>query len=181
MDMQKIGAFLAELRKEQNLTQEELGEEIGVTNKTISRWENGNYLSPVEMLQILSKKYEVSINEILSGERLDGESYKSKAEENITAALTNSAFSVKDKQVYFKKKWEKDHRLEMILEMLVLIAAAVLSAIYCKEVCIALSVVALVWAFWINNRRAAYIERHVYDEKQSFSEPNSDLETKSKK
>ena len=38
MDMTKIGAFLSELRKEKNLTQNELGEQIGVTNKTISRW-----------------------------------------------------------------------------------------------------------------------------------------------
>ncbi len=178
MDMQKIGCFLAELRKAQNLTQEELGEEIGVTNKTISRWENGNYLPPVEMLQILSKKYDISINEILSGERLDGESYKSKAEENIAIALTNSAFNVKDKQVFFKKKWEKDHRLEMIIEMLFLIAAAVLSAIYCKEICIVVSIVSLVWAFWINNRRAAYIERHIYDEKKTQSEHDSDSKSK---
>ena len=60
--MQKIGSFLAELRKEKNLTQDELGEQIGVTNKTISRWENGNYLPPVEMLLILSKLYDVGIN-----------------------------------------------------------------------------------------------------------------------
>ena len=57
MDVQKIGNFLAELRKDKNLTQEELGERIGVTNKTVSRWENGNYLPPVEILQILSKLY----------------------------------------------------------------------------------------------------------------------------
>ena len=67
MDMQKVGKFLAELRKERNLTQDELGEQIGVTNKTVSRWENGNYLPPVEMLQILSKLFDVSINELLSG------------------------------------------------------------------------------------------------------------------
>ena len=47
MDMQKIGSFLAELRIEKNLTQDELGAQIGVTNKTISRWETGNYLPPV--------------------------------------------------------------------------------------------------------------------------------------
>lgn len=178
MDMQKIGSFLAELRKAENLTQEELGEEIGVTNKTISRWENGIYLPPVEMLQILSKKYDVSINEILSGERLGAESYRSKAEENLAAALTNSAFSVKDKQIFFKKKWEKDHRFEMVSEMIILIVAAVLSAIYCKEICIALSLISLVWAFWINNRRAAYIERHVYDEEKTFSKPDSDSKSK---
>ena len=54
MDTIKIGNFLAELRKEQNLTQEALGEKLGVTNKTVSRWENGNYLPPVEILQELS-------------------------------------------------------------------------------------------------------------------------------
>lgn len=75
------------IAQRKNLTQEELGEEIGVTNKTVCRWENGNYLPPVEILQILSKKYDVSINEILSGERLDDEKFKTKAEENISTAL----------------------------------------------------------------------------------------------
>ena len=98
MDTQKIGAFLAELRKEKNLTQDELGEQIGVTNKTVSRWENGNYLPPVETLQILSKFYDVSINEILNGERLNVHSGDSAciipsvhiSEENVKSALNRS-------------------------------------------------------------------------------------------
>ncbi len=90
MDMQKIGVFLAELRKEKNLTQDELGEQIGVTNKTVSRWENGNYLPPVEMPQILSKLYDVSINEILNGERINNSDYKSISEENVKSALNRS-------------------------------------------------------------------------------------------
>ena len=90
MDMKKIGAFLAELRKEKNLTQDELGEQIGVTNKTVSRWENGNYLPPVEMLQILSKFYDVSINEILNGERINDSDYKNISEENVKSALNRS-------------------------------------------------------------------------------------------
>lgn len=90
MDMKRIGAFLAELRKEKNLTQDELGEQIGVTNKTISRWENGNYLPPVEMLQILSKFYNVSINEILNGERINDCNYKNISEENVKSALNRS-------------------------------------------------------------------------------------------
>lgn len=87
MDMQKIGCFLAELRKDKNLTQDKLGEQIGVTNKTISRWENGNYLPPIEMLQILSKFYSLSINELLSGERLDDDRYKENAEDYIATDL----------------------------------------------------------------------------------------------
>ena len=90
MDMQKIGAFLSELRKEKNLTQNELGEKIGVTNKTVSRWENGNYLPPVEMLQILSEFYDVSINEILNGERINDRDYKNVSEENVKYALNRS-------------------------------------------------------------------------------------------
>ena len=95
MDVQKIGAFLAELRKERNLTQDELGMQIGVTNKTISRWENGNYLPPVEMLQILSNKFDVSINEILNGERISNSDYKDISEQNLKSALINSDLVIK--------------------------------------------------------------------------------------
>ena len=90
MDMQKIGSFLAELRKEKNLTQDELGAQIGVTNKTISRWETGNYLPPVEMLQTLGDTFGVSINEILNGERISDGNYKDISEQNIKSALTKS-------------------------------------------------------------------------------------------
>ena len=90
MDMQKIGSFLAELRKEKNLTQDELGAQIGVTNKTISRWETGNYLPPVEMLQTLGDTFGVSINEILNGERISDGNYKDISEQNLKSALTKS-------------------------------------------------------------------------------------------
>ncbi len=62
MDMKKIGAFLKELRNEKGMTQEQLGERIGVSNKTISRWETGNYMPPVDCLSILSDIYNISIN-----------------------------------------------------------------------------------------------------------------------
>lgn len=87
MDTQKIGKFLKELRKENNMTQEQLGERIGVTNKTVSRWETGNYMPPIESLKLLSDIYQISINEILSGERLTQENYQEAAEDNLTSAL----------------------------------------------------------------------------------------------
>ena len=87
MDTQKIGKFLKELRKQNNMTQEQLGERIGVTNKTVSRWETGNYMPPIESLKLLSDIYQISINEILSGERLNQQNYKEAAEDNITSAL----------------------------------------------------------------------------------------------
>lgn len=87
MDTQKIGKFLRDLRKENNMTQEQLGERIGVTNKTVSRWETGSYLPPVECLNMLSEIYQISINEILAGERVEKEKFKDLAEENISKAL----------------------------------------------------------------------------------------------
>ena len=83
MDLQLIGIFIAELRKEQELTQEQLGEKLGVTNKTVSRWETGAYLPPAEALLAMSDLFSVSINEILSGKRLSEEEYRAAAEENL--------------------------------------------------------------------------------------------------
>ena len=107
MDMVKMGSFLAELRKERNLTQAELGEKLGVTNKTISRWETGNYMPSVEMLEELSTMYGMTINELLSGKKLSTEEYKEMAETNIKETLKESTFSLKEKQEFFKKKWDE--------------------------------------------------------------------------
>ena len=109
MDMAKMGSFLAELRKEHNFTQADLGEKLGVTNKTISRWETGNYMPPVEMLEELSNMYNMTINELLSGKKLSTEEYKEMAETNIKESLKASTFDLKEKQIFFKKKWRKEH------------------------------------------------------------------------
>lgn len=164
MDMIKIGKFLAELRHEANLTQEQLGEELGVTNKTISRWETGTYLPPVEMLQILSVKYGVSINEILSGEKLDAENYRIKAEENIASTLESSAFTVKDKERYFKNKWKKEHLFEMIIEMIALIAFIVVGIIFDNGLTAVGAVLGFIWSWTTNGRMNSYVDRHLRDD-----------------
>lgn len=87
MDVQKIGEFLKELRKQNNMTQEQLGERVGVTNKTVSRWETGKYMPPIECLKSLSDLYQISINEILTGEKLTDKNYKEAAENNISVTL----------------------------------------------------------------------------------------------
>ena len=71
MDQVKIGKFIAKLRRDAELTQEALGEMIGVTNKTISRWENGNYMPDIEMFQILAETFGVGINELLAGSKAE--------------------------------------------------------------------------------------------------------------
>ncbi len=99
MNTKKVGEFLKELRKENKLTQEQLGEKLGVTNKTVSKWETGNYMPPIEILKLLSELYNVSINEILSGRRLSDVEYKENAEENMTVAL--------EKLASREKRWYK--------------------------------------------------------------------------
>ena len=88
MDQVKIGAFIAQLRRERDWTQEELGERLGVTNKTVSRWENGNYMPGVEMLTLMGREFGVSLNELLEGRRLDnGEEFRAAADEKLADAL----------------------------------------------------------------------------------------------
>lgn len=170
MDMQKIGGFLAELRKSKNLTQEELGDKIGVTNKTVSRWENGNYLPPVEMLQILSKFYDLSINEILSGERLtDNNAYKEKAEENILTALHNSTASYREKSVKYKKIWLKKHWIELTLAFACIIALLVCGVIFEHGLLQLGSILAIAYSFIVNSRIDEYIAKNIFDE---FSRQN---------
>ena len=100
MDTKKIGMFLKELRNENGMTQEQLGEKIGVSNKTISRWETGNYMPPVDCLKMLSEIYHISINEILGGERASGDEFAKLAEQNITVTLKELE---KDCQTFEKK------------------------------------------------------------------------------
>lgn len=109
MDLKITGAFLAQLRKERGLTQEQLGERLGVSNKTVSRWENGNYLPPVEMLQQLSELHGLTINELISGRRMNDAEFKAQADQNIKSALAYGGFTEKERADYFKRKWKKDH------------------------------------------------------------------------
>ena len=164
MDLVQIGKFIAELRKEQKLTQEQLGEKIGVTNKTISRWENGNYLPPADMLLTMSQLFDVSVNEILSGKRLLVEEYKEVAEANLVHTLKTSSFSLKERIDFYKTKWLKEHIAVMVL-IGVFIIGAMLAGIICKQGwLVSLAVILLPIAHcWRNNAMMTYVEKNAYD------------------
>lgn len=163
MDTMKIGSFLAALRKENGLTQEALGEQLGVTNKTISRWETGSYLPPVEMLQLLSNLYSVSINEILCGERISKEQYKEKAEETISGILTESPFSWKERSDYWKKKWQKDHWLLIVLSVLLLLAFLFLGWYFRNTIAVmAVPIAGILLYMKFRNDMMIYVENHLY-------------------
>ena len=160
MDMAKMGTFLADLRKEQKLTQAELGEKLGVTNKTISRWETGSYMPPVEMLEELSRMYDLTINELLSGKKLSAEEYKEMAETNIKETLSNSSFSLKEKQEFYKKKWLKDHVAIMVFLGVCIVAVFTVGAIKNNSLIGSVAVLLLVLAHgWRNNAMMTYVEK----------------------
>ena len=69
MDQTKIGAFLKDLRKDKGITQEQLAEELGVSGRTISRWETGNNMPDISLLVEIAEFFDVSIPEIIRGER----------------------------------------------------------------------------------------------------------------
>ena len=69
MDLAKMGAFLKELRKERNITQEELAEKMGVSRRTVSRWETGMNMPDMDILIDISDFYGTDLREILDGER----------------------------------------------------------------------------------------------------------------
>ena len=83
MDQVKIGKFIAELRKSKNMTQEQLGEKLGVSFKTISKWENGRGMPELSTLKPLSEELGVSINEIFAGEKLKESEIEKQSEKNI--------------------------------------------------------------------------------------------------
>ncbi len=70
MNQEKIGLFIAQLRKEKNLTQEQLAEKLGITNKSVSRWENGKNMPDYSILKDLCEILDKEVNELLRGERL---------------------------------------------------------------------------------------------------------------
>ena len=83
MDQVKIGKFIRELRLSMGMKQRDLADQLGVTDKTVSKWECGNGLPEVALMLPLCAILGITVNELLSGERLEDENYRDRAEENI--------------------------------------------------------------------------------------------------
>ena len=70
MDQEKIGRFIAERRKDKNMTQEQMAEKLGVSSKSISRWENGKTMPDVSLFEALCEELNITVNELLKGEKI---------------------------------------------------------------------------------------------------------------
>ena len=82
MNQIKIGKFISELRKEKKLTQKDLADKLGVTDRAVSKWENGRGMPDISSLKTICEVLDISLNELLSGEKIDDKDKEIKFEEN---------------------------------------------------------------------------------------------------
>lgn len=110
MNQEKIGKFIAKLRKEKGFTQKELAEKLNITDKAVSKWENGKSLPDILIIPNLCKELEITINDLLNGEVISMENYK-KTNEKLLLEMV-------------KEKEEADKRL-LAMEIVIGVLASV--------------------------------------------------------
>lgn len=113
MNQEKIGKFIAECRKEKNLTQEQLAERLGVSNKSISRWENAKTMPDISLFEPLCKELDISFNELLTGEKL-----------NI-----NSEYPSKEALIGYERYIKRKSKIKIIFLSLITFLSISLSAV----------------------------------------------------
>lgn len=120
MDLQKIGNFLKELRKEKNLTQEQLAETLNVSRRTVSRWETGSNMPDLDLLMEIADLYQVDLRELLNGERKN---------EQMNEEMKETVLQVAEYSNAEKQRTAKVVRVYFVLGILALIANAVMNMI----------------------------------------------------
>ena len=120
MDLQKIGNFLKELRKEKNLTQEQLAETLNVSRRTVSRWETGSNMPDLDLLMEIADLYQVDLRELLNGERKN---------EQMNEEMKETVLQVAEYSNAEKQRTTKVVRVYFVLGILALIANAVMNMI----------------------------------------------------
>ncbi len=87
MDQIKIGKFIAQMRKDQGLTQRQLAELLSISDKTISKWECGKGLPEASLMLPLCEALHMTVNDLLTGEKVSPSEYQKNAEENMMGLL----------------------------------------------------------------------------------------------
>lgn len=123
MNQEKIGKFIAELRKEKNMTQVDLANKLGITDRAISKWENGRGMPDLSFLKPLCEILDISINELLSGERLNKKEYQEKLEENIIKTIDYTDTKIKKTKKNFK-----------IILSIIILFVVILVTLFCVDI-----------------------------------------------
>lgn len=186
MNIGKTGRLIADLRKENRLTQEQLGERLGVTNKTVSRWENGNYLPDPDLLLHMAEMFGVSADELLSGERRSAEvpeertgcgkpetsAQSDESGKPNAAPVRRLSFTREEYEQYWTQKWKKEHRGVIACAAIGLAALFAILCLLKKSVlplCLSPLCVTLMKAYF-HNRMRIYVESYLYDGGVEFAE-----------
>ena len=90
MDQEKIGKFILKLRKEKNMTQQELADKLNVTDRAVSHWENGKSIPDVSLFKPICEIFDISVNELISGDKLSKEKLIKQSDENIINTINHS-------------------------------------------------------------------------------------------
>ena len=91
MDQKKIGSFIAARRKDNGLTQSQLAERLGITDKAVSKWETGKSMPDLSLFCPLCGLLHITLNELLSGEFISDENLKEKSEQILTSSQAGLA------------------------------------------------------------------------------------------
>ena len=118
MDQEKIGKFIAECRKEKGLTQVQLAEKLGTTDKSISKWENGVCLPDSSQYESLCNILNITINELFAGKKIKDEDYKNVADENLMQILKYKLYCLSDKSITFNEFGNALDRMSEVLTIL---------------------------------------------------------------
>ena len=100
MNQEKIGKFIAECRRQRKMTQSELGEKLGVTEKSISNWENGRNMPDLSLFKPLCEELNISLNDLMSGEKVKEKEYREKLEENIINTIDYSNKKIESRNIF---------------------------------------------------------------------------------
>lgn len=123
MNQEKIGKFIASVRKEKNITQNELAEKLGVSDRTIGNWENGRNMPDVSLFKPLCISLDITLNDLLSGEKVSDNCYHERLEENIINAID-----------YSNKKIEKNNNtIAFIFIILCILSSFTVISIFPSE------------------------------------------------
>ena len=123
MDQEKIGKFILELRKENGMTQQQLAYKIGVTDRAISKWENGRGLPDLSLMKPLCEELGISINELISGEKIDKKEFRDKYEENVLNTIN-----------YSQKQIKKTKNKYVIILSVIIILIVVYAGLFCIDI-----------------------------------------------
>ena len=96
MNQEKIGKFIAKCRKDKHMTQQELAEKLGVSDRTGGNWENGRNMPDLSLFKPLCKEFNISLNDLMSGEIVEEKEYQEKLEENIINTIDYTNTKIKN-------------------------------------------------------------------------------------